>query len=624
MQRSEFLNRLTDSVQLLDGAMGTVLHAHGAGFDQCFDALNIRQPALVADIHRAYIDAGADIIETNSFGGNRYRLAEHGLEDQVAAINAAAVNVARRTIAGSFRPILLAGSIGPLGVRLAPLGRVSLSDAEAAFREQIDALVHPPDGQGVDLLIIETMSDLAEVQAAVRAARSVAPDLPVVVFMTFTRDDRTLLGHSSAETAARLADLDIDLAGVNCSGGPAQVLRLLATMREVAPDLSLGAAPNAGWPQQGAGGRVIYPATPAYFADYARAFVDAGARLVGGCCGTGADHITAMRHALDSPQPSTVTQPRVRVVQQADQATSPADPPTQLAQALERGDFIVTVEMRPPKGIAAQRMLAGAQMLKEAGATFLDVADIPLARMRMSAWAAAHLIQKEVGLETVLHFPTRGRNLLRVQADLLAAHAMNIRNLFVTMGDPARIGDYPEAMDSYDIVPTGLIELISRQFDHGMDKAGARLDQPTNFVVGCALSLNPARPEREARLLAKKIRSGADFALTQPVFDIARARAFLDFYESEHGTLTLPLIAGVMPLYNSRNAAFLHNEVPGIDIPQRYRDRMRDAGDPKAEGVSIAAEVVAEMRSFVQGVYVMPAFGRYDLAAEVIDRLRAE
>lgn len=621
MNRTDFRQKLVNGPLLLDGAMGTVLHSRGVALDQSFDILNCRQPAVVADIHRAYIDVGADIIETNSFSANRFKLAEHGLEKSVVEVNAAAVNIARRVIAGSFKPILLAGSVGPLGVRLAPLGRVPVVQAQLAFAEQIQVLVDPPEGNGVDLVVIETMSDLAEVKAAVTATRHIAPEMPILVMMTFSRDDRTMLGLGSAEIATKLSMFDVDAIGVNCSGGPAQVLRLIATIRELMPDMPVAAVPNAGWPEQTAGGRVMYPATPAYFAEYTHAFVAAGAAIVGGCCGTDQRHIAAMRAALDAPQPSPVALPVVRIVHQDERDTAPVDPPTHLARALASGEFIITAEMRPPKGIAAQKMLAGAQMLKEVGANFLDVADVPLARMRMGAWAAAHLIQKEIGLETILHFPTRGRSLLRVQSDLLAAHALGIRNLFVTMGDPARIGDYPEAMDSYDIVPTGLIELISQQFDRGLDKAGAQLDQPTNFVVGCALSLNPAKPEQEAKLLAKKIRSGADFALTQPVFDAQQAHDFIAFYEAEYGPLTLPLIAGIMPLFNSRNALFLHNEVPGIIIPEVYRERMDVSVEPQEEGVAIAVEIVVDIRPIIHGVYFMPAFGRYDLIADVIDRI---
>ncbi|MCA9969498.1 MAG: bifunctional homocysteine S-methyltransferase/methylenetetrahydrofolate reductase [Anaerolineales bacterium] len=620
MNRESFREQLRHKPLLLDGAMGTVLHGRGIAIDQCFDALCLRSPALVAEIHRAYIDAGADVIETNTFGANRYKLAVHGLEGEVAAINQAAVSVARRVITGSFKPVLLAGSVGPLGVRLAPLGRVSTEAAQAAFAEQIAALT-TAEPAGVDLLIIETMSNVREVETAVAAARAVASDLPVVVNMTFTRDDRTLLGDTADGAAARLAALDVDVIGVNCSGGPAQVLRLIAAMHRVAPEMPLAAVPNAGWPEQIEGGRVLYPATPAYFANYTQPFCEAGARLVGGCCGTNAAHIAAMRQALDTPGSSPILLPHVAVVERPRRGTAVVDRPTQLAQDLQAGRFVVTVEMSPPRGIATERLLTGAHMLKEAGATMLNIADSPLARMRMSAWAAAYLVQKEVGLETVLHFPTRGRNLLRVQGDLLAAYAMGIRNLFVVMGDPTRIGDYPEAMDSYDIVPTGLIQLIKQNFNTGVDKSGESIDYPTNFVVGCAVNLTPADPEREMKLLRKKIQNGADFALTQPIFDPEAAAAFVAQYEAAYGEPILPLVAGIKPLFNSRNAEFLHHEVPGMIIPEAQRARMREAADPQQEGVAIAREILLAIRPFVQGVYLMPAFNRYDLVADVLDVL---
>jgi len=630
MQRAEFKARLTQAGPvLMDGAFGTVLHGRGIPLDQAFDAINLTNPALVADIHRSYIDAGAQLIETNTFGANRFKLAEHNLADQTAAINRAGVAIARRVIAGSFKEIWLAGSVGPLGVRLAPLGRVKPAQAQAAFAEQIAALV-TAEPQGVDLLIIETMSDVKEVAVAVAAARSVAPDIPIVAEMTFTRDDRTLLGIAADAVARQLAKLDVDAIGVNCSGGPAQVLRLISLMRQVAPAMLLSAAPNAGFPEQLEAGRVLYPATPAYFAEYARSFVAAGVSLIGGCCGTSDAHVAAMRQALDTPGPLTRPIPQVQVVTTEAEAlsigvdaTAVVDPPTQLAQFLAAGRFIATVEMSPPKGIAAQRLLAGARMLKEAGATMLDIADSPLARMRMSAWAAAYLVQRDVGLETILHFPTRGRNLLRIQGDLLAAHALGIRNLFVTMGDPTRIGDFPEAMDAYDIVPTGLIQLIKEQFNSGLDKAGQSIDQPTNFVVGCALSLTPKDVERELALLRKKMQSGADFALTQPVFDAGAAKAFIARYREMYDEPLLPIVAGIKPLYNSRNAEFLHHEVPGIIIPEAQRERMRQAADPQQEGVRIAQEILQEIRPYVQGVYLMPAFGRYDLVADVLDSLSA-
>lgn len=623
MDRSEFRERIEAGTLLLDGAMGTLLHGRGIPIDECFDELNVSQPAVVASIHRDYITAGADILETNSFGANRFKLTAHGLEEQVKKINTAAVVVARRVIEGSFKPVLLAGAVGPLGVRLAPLGRVSTAQAEAAFAEQIAALVRPDaDVAGVDLLVIETLSDLKEIEAAVSAARSVAPDVPLVTQMSFTRDDVTVLGDEPATVAEQLSKLDVDVVGVNCSSGPAQVLRLLAIMHEVVPEMPLSAVPNAGWPEHIDGGRVLYPATPSYFAEYARAFAAAGAALVGGCCGTDAAHIAAMRTALDTPGAPRRELPSVSIAARRRGSKVDVEQPTRLARFLEEGRFVTTVEMSPPKGIATRRLLAGAHTLKEAGAEFLDVADSPLARMRMSAWAAAQLIQREVGLETVLHFPTRGRNLLRIQGDLLAAYAMNVRNLFVVMGDPTHIGDYPEAMDNYDIVPTGLIQLIKERLNLGLEQSGESLDRPTNFVVGCALSLEPQDPERQLRLLKKKVRNGADFALTQPVFNPMAARSFIERCRAELGEEMIPVVAGIQPLYNGNNAEFLHNEVPGIAISAQHRDRMQAASDPQQEGVKIAREILEEIEPDVQGVYLIPQFGRYDLVADVLDMLK--
>ncbi len=616
--RQRFLRLLqqTDKPILLDGAMGTLLHAKGIGFEQCFDALNLENPALVAEIHRGYIDAGAQIILTNTFGANRYRLAEHGLEDKVAEINQAGVELARRVVLASFREVLVAGDVGPLGVRLAPFGRVQPEEAREAFREQIAALA----AAGADLIVIETMSDLYEVREAVLAAREAAPDLPVVASMTFTRDDRTLLGDSPAKVAEALRDLKVDAVGVNCSGGPAQLLRILRQMRAVAPQARFWVKPNAGWPERLPGGRIMYPAGPAYFGEYALAFYQAGADLVGGCCGTTPEHIAAMRRALDQAPPR-VEAPRVIVGPSPQrEPLPPPDEPTQLAQKLGQGRFVVAVEVTPPRGLSPHKVLAGAHLLAEAGADVIDVADSPMARMRMSPWAVCHLIQKEVGLETVLHFPTRGRNLLRVQGDLLAAHALGVRNVFVVMGDPTAIGDYPEAMDNYDLVPSGLIKLIKQKFNAGVDHAGGDIGQPTSFFVGCALNLQPKDPEREAKVLRRKIRAGADFALTQPVFDPEAARRFLDFYAERYGPLEIPILVGVLPLNNPRHAAFLHHEVPGISIPEAVMRRLEQAGEgAPREGVRIALDLIEGIRPWAQGIYLMPQFRRYDLAAEIVE-----
>jgi methionine synthase I (cobalamin-dependent)/5,10-methylenetetrahydrofolate reductase len=602
---------------LLDGAMGTELHSRGFSFEDCLDDLNRTAPTDVLQIHRAYLQAGSQILETNTFGANRFKLREHGLENRVAEINATAVALARQAISEADHPALVAGSVGPLGVRLAPFGRVRAQEALAAFQEQIRALVEA----GVDLLILETHSDLYELEEAIRAARG-ATDLPIIASMTFTRDDRTLLGDSAVQVAEALTAAGADVIGANCSEGPAQLLRLVGRMRSAVPDIPLSVMPNAGWPERVAD-RIMYPATPDYFSDFAANAARAGFQLIGGCCGTTPEHIAAMRQALDDLPASAFGAQLVSAPENGNGDQHEPAPRTNLADRLDQRKFVIAVEMDPPRGFSTHKVLAGAHLLAEAGADVINVADSPMARMRMSPWAVCQLIQRQVGVETVLHFPTRGRNLLRVQGDLLASHALGVRNVFVVMGDPTAVGDYPEAMDNYDLVPTGLIKLVKRNFNTGVDHAGADIGGATSFFVGCALNIGAQDLDRETGLLRKKIDSGADFALTQPVFDPSIAFRFLDAYQERYGRLELPILVGILPLYNDRHAAFLHNEVPGIRIPDPIQDRIRRAGEAaRNEGVRIAVELLAELRPRVQGVYLMPPFGRYDMGADIVESIQ--
>ncbi len=602
---------------LADGAMGTVLHTKGVSLDTCFDEYNLIQPALIAEIHREYIEAGAELIETNTFGANRFKLAAHGLEDRVAEINAAAVHLARRVIDASFKEVLLAGSVGPLGVHIAPFGRVKPEQAYQAFHEQIEALVEA----GVDVILIETQNDLAEVHQAIRAAKDVG-GLPVIASVTYTRDDSTLLGDNPTNVARRLTDYGADVIGANCSSGPAQLLRILRQMRRAVPEARFCVMPNAGWPER-VSGRIMYPATADYFGDYARAFCEAGASIIGGCCGTTPEHIAAMRRALDGMESPCIESPAAASAADESPPTTAAREPTGLASTLAAGRFVISVEMDPPRGFSTHKLLAGASLLAEAGADVINVADSPMARMRMSPWAVCSLIQREVGIDTVLHFPTRGRNLLRVQGDLLAAHALDVRNIFVVLGDPTAIGDYPDAMDDYDLAPSGLIKLIKQELNSGVDHAGADIGEATSFFVGCALNLCAKDPEREMRILHKKIDAGADFALTQPVYEPELAQEFIEAYEKSYGPLELAVLVGVLPLYGSRHAAFLHNEVPGIRIPEAIRGQIADAGDrAPQEGVRLAVELLQSLTAIVQGVYLMPPFHRYDLAADIIEAIR--
>ena len=618
-EQNPFLSLLSTGRPILsDGAMGTILHQRGISFDECFDALNISQPALVGETHRAYIEAGSQIIQTNTFGANRFKLARHGLESQVERINAAGVELARRVVWASFKPVLIAGDVGPLGVRLTPFGRVKPEQARAAFGEQISALAKA----GVDLIIVETMTDIVEVIEAIQAANEVAPGLPVVTSMTFTRDDRTLLGDSPARVAQALHQAGATVIGVNCSGGPHQILRILKQMRAAVPGGKFSAMPNAGWPEQ-VGGRIMYPAAPEYFGEYALAFCEAGTSLIGGCCGTTPQHIAAMSRALQGVTQGCASESNGASLAEREEAL-PGEMPTQLAQKLAAGRFVISVEMDPPRGLSTHKLLAGASLLVESGADIINVADSPMARMRMSPWAVCNLLQQQIGIETVLHFPTRGRNLLRVQGDLLAAHALGVRNVFVVMGDPTAIGDYPNAADNYDVVPSGLIKLIKQGFNAGVDQAGTDIGQPTSFFAGTALNLSPADPQQEIKNLRRKLKAGADFILTQPIYDPIAAACFLQQVEEALGEpLRIPVLVGILPLVSSRHAAFLHNEVPGISIPEPIRARIEGAGEnASAEGIKIAIELVEQLRPFIQGVYLMPPFNRFDGAAEIIEAVK--
>ncbi len=610
----KFLNLLEGSQPILaDGAMGTMLHANNISFSESFDALNISNPAAIAQIHTAYIEAGAEIIFTNTFSANRYRLAKHGIEDQVVAINQAGVELAKRVVLASFKDILIAGDVGPLGVRLVPFGRVQLEQAHDAFKEQLEALINT----GVDLIVFETFSDLHEIKEGILAARELS-ELPIIASMTFTRDDLTLLGNTPEKVAKTLYDTGATLIGVNCSGGPAQILRILNRMRSAVPAARFTVKPNAGLPEQ-IEGRIMYPAGPKYFGDYALAFRQAGVSMMGGCCGTTPAHITEMRKALDTisgQPPLTITNQTPRL----EQGVAEIFEPTQLAQRLDAGKFVFAVEMSPPRGISTQKTIAAASMLREAGADVIDLADSPMARMRMSPWAICNVLQQRLGIDTTLHFPTRGRNLLRVQGDLLAAHALNVRNIFVVMGDPTSIGDFPDAMDDYDVVPSGLIELIKNGFNKGVDYAGSDIGQPTSFFAGCALNLTPNNPEREVTVLHRKIKAGADFALTQPIFNPAAAKAFIDEYNKKTGGVNFYILAGILPLYSLRHALFLQNELPGVTIPESILYRIEENPDDTwKEGIKIALEIIEQIRNWVHGIYLMPPFGRYNLAAEIIE-----
>ncbi|MEX2273969.1 MAG: bifunctional homocysteine S-methyltransferase/methylenetetrahydrofolate reductase [Actinomycetota bacterium] len=615
MERSGFADLVRAGPVLADGGMGTALAERGIALASCFELLNVDGPDLVVQVHRAAVDAGSRILWTNSFGGNRFKLARHGVDTRrVGELAAAGVRLARG-VADATSDVLVAGSMGPLGVWLAPYGRVAPAEAFAVYEEHAAALV----AAGVDLLVVETQTDLDELEQAVLAARSAAPAIPLIASATFTTDDRTVLGSPPEEVAHRLCEIGVDSIGVNCGQGPAQALRLIRRIRPLAGDTPLSVKPNAGGPQQ-VGGRFLYPATPEYFAQLTGELLDEGVAVFGGCCGTGPEHLRAMARVLEQ-RPAMPHTADVRIADEpAPDPYAVADSESALALRLSENEFTIAVEMEPPRSHSAARLVAAAQTLVEAGAHVIDVADSPMAKMRMSPWAACRAIQEQVGVETVLHFPTRGRNLLRLQGDLLGIHALGVRNLFVCLGDPVTIGDYPHGTDVVDVTPTGLMALVCERFNTGTDHAGSSIGEPTSFVVGCALS--PAAPDldREVKLLKKKADAGARFALSQPMYGIDGLERLVEAYEERFGALPIKIFAGVLPLASRRHAEFIHNEVPGVTIPGEVLERMRSEDDI-ATGTAMAVDLVRDLRAHpaTSGIYLMPQFGRFDVAAEVVE-----
>jgi methionine synthase I (cobalamin-dependent)/5,10-methylenetetrahydrofolate reductase len=619
-----FRERLASGIVLADGAMGTMLYAAGVPLDACFDELNLSNPPLVASVHRAYLEAGADVIETNTFGANRFRLDQFGFADRVRDINLRGVKLAReqREICG--RPALIAGSIGPTTRTLAPYGTTTRAAVRAAFREQIEALLEG----GVDLVIIETIADIAEMEEAVAAAKE-ASDLPIVAFMTFAEDGRTIAGNDVDHVVRTLRALHIDVLGANCSVGPQRILPVVEAMHELldaAGDraTAVGTMPNAGWPSH-VGGRVIYPSSPEYFADFALQAAALGVKLVGGCCGTTPDHIHAMRAALDEAAKSTAApaairrraaEIRLQAVTQPDLVAP--EGPTELAKKLGN-KFVVSVEIDPPKGLNPAKALDGARLLKGAGVDTINVADSPMARVRMSALTMCYLIQHQVGIETIIHFTTRDRSLMGLQSELLGAHAVGVRNILALTGDPPSLGDYPESSAVYDVDSIGLIRVLTK-LNNGTDSAGASIGRMASFTIGCAVDPTRVDLEEEARRLRAKLAAGADFVMTQPIFDVEVWTRFLALLGEP---IPVPVLVGILPLQSSRHAEFLHNEVPGITLTDRARKRMRLAGaDGRREGVKMAQELLLALESHAQGVYIMPSFGRYEVAAEVLEVLR--
>ncbi len=597
--------------------MGTLLYGKGVYINRCYDELNLSAPELVGECHRDYGRAGADVVETNTFGANRYKLRGYGLEERLAEINRRGVEIARGAVEAG---VLVAGAVGPLGIRIEPWGPTSMEEARAAFREQMSALVEA----GVDLLVLETFGDLSEIQQALRAAREVAPGLPVMAQMTLQEDGHSLFGVGAEVFARRLEEWGADVVGVNCSVGPEVTLQALEVIVGVAT-VPVSAQPNAGVPRA-VEGRNIYLTSPDYFEEYAKRFIQAGARIIGGCCGTTPDHIRSMRRAIQactaddklvsigaSAQVELVDGKSARVPVELEQRSS-------FGRKLAQGQFVTALELVPPKGLDLSKVMARAAKAHEAGVDVINIPDGPRATARMSPLAMALAMNYSVGIEPLLHYTCRDRNLLGMQSDLLGMQSLGIRNLLLITGDPPKMGDYPDATAVFDVDSIGLTNMVSR-LNVGVDIGGNDVGDRTHFVIGVGVNPGAVNMEQEMRRFYWKVEAGANFAITQPVFDVEHLEKFL---ESLHKAgLKLPVLAGIWPLVSLRNAQFMSNEVPGAHVPEAVLKRMAQAQEQgseaaREEGVTIARETLARIRGLVAGVQISPPLGRVELALRVI------
>lgn len=615
---SPFLSRLSQGPLLADGAMGTLLFQRGIPYERCFDELNVSHGSLVEEIHREYLAAGAELIETNTFGANALRLADHGLAEKARVLARQGVKVARnaREIAGTVA--FVGGSMGPLGRALEPFGPVPVAEAEAAFRSQAEGLLEG----GLDVFVLETFQDLNEILAAIRAIRSVTVEVPIMAQMTFGPDGKTRYGHTPDLVVRALKQAGADVVGVNCGVGPQATLELLEQFVAAAGDTPVSAMPNAGLPQF-VEGRYVYLSSPEYFADFAARAVALGVRVIGGCCGTTPAHTRAMRERLASHLPAErlPSGAEVRVLEPpvaASGAESGAEESEPTLLRLMRQRFVVSVEIDPPRGIQTQKVMAGAHLMAERGVDCINVADSPMARIRMSAMALTTQMRRELPshMELILHYTTRDRNLMALQSELLGAHALGLRNILCLTGDPPSLGDYPNMTAVFDTDSVGLIKIV-HQLNAGTDQAGSSIGGRTSFAVGCGVNPTAEDLETELERFRRKLDAGVQYVMTQPVYTLDSWKAFLD---KLGGMPKVPLLIGILPLQSFRHAEFLHNEVPGIQVPDWIRRRMHEAGNEGQKvGVELARELLHEARDLANGVYLMPSFGRYENCLEVLE-----
>jgi len=610
---TDLLARIKRSPVLCDGAMGTLLYARGVFINRCYDELNLSQPDLIRAIHHDYLQAGAEIIETNTFGANAFRLARHSIADKVRDINRAGARLAREA-AKSF-DVWVAGSVGPLGTRIEPLGKTSFEEARQAFREQIAALAE----SGVDLLMFETFGYLEELHQAMLAAKDVGAKLPLIVQVTIDEDGNCLDGSDPETFTPRLEEWGADVIGCNCSVGPVAMLDAIERVR-AATSLPLAAQPNAGIPRS-VEGRNIYLCSPEYMASYARKFIAAGVRIVGGCCGTTPEHIRVMKSALRVGEARS----RTASVSVAGGVTAPVSIPVQsleqrspIGAKLSRGEFVTMVEIVPPKGTDIRKEIEGSRFLKSVGVDAVNIPDSPRASARMSNQALSLLVQREAGIDAILHYTCRDRNVLCIQSDLLGAAAVGIKNLICITGDPPKMGNYPDATAVFDVDAIGLVNIV-HNLNRGLDLGGNPIGAGTGFVIGVGANPGLTDLDEEVRRFEFKVEAGAEYAVTQPVFDIRLLENFLR--RIEH--CRIPVVAGIWPLVSVRNAEFMKNELR-VSVPDAILERMAKAQTPEAareEGIAIAREMLVAVRNTVQGAQISAPQGRYSSAVDELEAL---
>lgn len=595
---------------LFDGGMGTELYKRGVFINRCFEEVNLSNPDLVKQIHRDYKQAGADVIETNTFGANRFKLRRFNLQDKLYEINRRGAELARDVARDE---VFVAGSVGPLGIQIEPLGPIAREEAQEFFAEQIRGLL---DG-GVDILIFETFINLDELRQAVLVARKLT-NIPIIAQVTIDEDGNTITGADPETTIEQLTSFGADCIGINCTVGPQSMLSWLETVRKLT-DFPISIMPNAGKPKN-IDGRNIYLASPEYFAEYAKLLVQLGANIIGGCCGTGPEHIKKMRSAISVLQPKLANKmlEKIEIKQVSKVEAIEQSKKSRLARRLRDKHFVTFVELLSPRGASAHKEIEKARNLYYYGIDAINIPDGPRASARMSAISLAVQIQREIGIETVLHFVCRDRNVIGIQSDLLGAYALGIRNILAITGDPPKLGTYPDATAVFDVDSIGLVNILNR-LNHGLDIAGLPIGEPTGFFIGVGANPAAINLEEELRRLYWKVDAGAEFIVTQPVFDVELFERFVRRIEHYR----LPIIAGLWPLTSLRNAEFMNNEVPGCYVPEQIMERLRKVQDSKeeslAEGIQIAREILTDIKGMIQGVQISAPFGRIESVFQTLE-----